>query len=216
MVHIGFHSHVAWTWSGYLDLLPPTSHPGRFQIPVQGIVSPVSLSRCSLHTHSTLPSQWAAASPAYLPLDGYVDLLLITICTHRPNSLACLFIKLFCNYFLHQPAWISFPLNISLPIEFLLQRGRELLHTQVEWQLHPVPSTVHAQTEIGEESNEVGFREIPLCPRIHEQHTLGKFQLTRERQYSLISPTHLFIIFPSFLFRLESGWVALWCLNQDF
>lgn len=32
-------------------------HPMHFQIPVQGNVSLISLSRCSLHTHSTLPSQ---------------------------------------------------------------------------------------------------------------------------------------------------------------
>lgn len=123
----------------YLEMLSATSHHGHFQIPVQEIFSSASLFRLLLcPTAHCMPTalchnKHTAASSAYSLLDRYVGLLLIMICAHPPHRLACLFIKLFHNYFLHQPAWISFPLNISLPIEFLLQRGRELLHTKVEW-----------------------------------------------------------------------------------
>ena len=70
-------------------------------------------------------------------------------CTHCPNSLGCLFIKLVHNYLLHQPAWISFPLNISLSIEFLLQREEGSFYIP-KWSdsSPPVPSTVQVQTEI--------------------------------------------------------------------
>lgn len=70
-------------------------------------------------------------------------------CTHCPKSLGCLFIKLSHNHFLHQPAWISFPLNISLSIDFPLQREERSFYIP-RWSdsSPPVPGAVQVWTEI--------------------------------------------------------------------
>lgn len=95
--------------SSFLLLL----HPGSFSalLLFADLHCPITVSSCKLSTFAIRRVCRFAADNDQL------------FCTHHPNLPACLFIKLIHNHFLHQPAWISFPLNISLSIEFLLQRG---------------------------------------------------------------------------------------------
>lgn len=46
----------------------------------------------------------------------------------------------------------------------------------------PVSSTEQVRTEIREEPNKMGLREIPVCPPTCEYHALAKYQLVEERR----------------------------------
>lgn len=155
--------------------------PQDLQIPVQKCISTASPPRFLPCLAALVPPGWAAANSAYLPWAGCAgnNQLLCTCC---PSLLGCLFIKLIHSYSPHLPAWISFPLNISLSIGFLLQREGSSYVPKLGTAPPPVPSTMQVRTEIWEEPNKMGLRESPVCSPTCEYHTLGKYQLVKERR----------------------------------